>query len=228
MSVKSPSVLAIIPARGGSKGLPAKNLKMLQGKPLLTWTIEAAIGAHCISKVVVSTDDLDIASIAKASGAEVPFIRPGFLSTDNATTADVVSHASSFYKGFDFLIVLQPTSPLRNSLDIDNAFLAMTNVRVSSCVSVNETTESPWLMFQRNSVGSLSKIISDGRQRRQDFPPSFIVNGAIYIVSSRKFQKEKSFFLPDTFGYVMENNRSIDIDTLDDFMKAERLILASA
>ena len=228
MSVDSPSILAVIPARGGSKGLPAKNLKMLQGKPLLKWTIEAAIGAQCISKVVVSTDDLEIANIARDSDAEVPFIRPDFLATDDATTADVVTHASSFYKGFDFLIVLQPTSPLRNALDIDDAFLAMTEAGVSSCISVNEAIESPWLMFQRDPDGFLSKIISDGRQRRQDFPRIFVVNGAIYIISTQEFQKEKSFFLPNTFGYVMENNRSIDIDTLDDFTKAERLILASA
>lgn len=227
MNMFTSSVLAVIPARGGSKGLPGKNLRRLRDKPLINWTIEAALEATCVTRTIVSTDDDEIAQVARDAGAEVPFMRPKEYATDTSTTVDVVAHAISECPGYDIVLVLQPTSPLRTSADIDAAFSAMCVAGASSCISVREVNDSPWLMFRRDSSGTLERLLEcpKGGLRRQDLPTVFAVNGAIYFVSTEAFLRTHQLFLPDTFGFVMPAERSFDIDTLSDFEQVERLLL---
>ena len=138
MSAGSPSVLAVITARGGSKGVPGKNLRPLAGKPLLSWTVEAALCAKCVTRTIVSTDAPEIADVAVKAGAEAPFLRPAELASDTASSADVVVHALEQCPGYDYVLLLQPTSPLRTADDIDAAFARMLAANGNACVSVSE------------------------------------------------------------------------------------------
>ena len=225
------SVLAIIPARGGSKGLPGKNIKMLHNKPLINWTIDAALNAKCISNVVVSTDDDKIASIAIEAGAVVPFKRPDFLATDEATSMDCVKHCIDALKQqgevFDYVIMLQPTSPLRTSADINDAFakyVRSSNHPNETLVSVcSAPTKYNWLMKAEGEyLNFVNKQNTSKLQPRQQLPNLFLPNGAIYIDTVKNLGD--SFYSKNTLFYLMPNERSIDIDTLEDFYQAEKLI----
>lgn len=216
-------VLAVITARGGSKGLPRKNILSLAGRPLIGWTIAAARHAHCVGRVVVSTDDKEIEQVALAEGAEVPFVRPNDLATDQAKSIDVFRHAIEQCPGFEYAILLQPTSPLRTHADIDGAFAQMQASRAPACVSVCEVEESPWLMYRQEKDGCLQRLLPEPATgtRRQDFPPVCRLNGAIYLVRTEWFIATGGFLGPGTVGYFMPSERSIDIDTQADFDSAE-------
>jgi len=225
--VEKNRVLAIIPARGGSKGLPGKNIRLLGDKPLIAWTIQAALGTDCITRTVVTTDCKEIAKVAKKFGADVPFLRPEALGTDSATTADVVYHViNSINENFDIIILLQPTSPYRNEYDIQNAFDIYSSKYVSSVVSVCETDKSPYWCFWRNEDTSITPILSMVEQfsRRQGLPKAYSLNGAIYIVDNKKFIGSQKFIYDDSLSYVMDKKSSIDIDDLMDFKLAELLL----
>ncbi len=219
MNKHNVTVLAIIPARGGSKGILRKNILPIGGKPLIAWTIQAALQASCVSRVVVTTDDHEIAEIAIAAGAEVPFMRPEYLASDTASSADVLAHAIESLPGYDCAVLLQPTSPLRTSNDIDAAFEMWRSIGGSSCVSVSEANESPWLMFGRTPAGQLERLLELPSQdvRRQALPPAFMLNGAIYFINTHDFLRQRRFIDLDTVGYVMPFDRSIDVDTVSDF-----------
>ncbi len=218
----SNKVLAIIPARGGSKGIPRKNMKNLAGKPLISWTIEAAQNARSISRVILSSDDEEIIRFAQGVGCDVPFTRPSWLAEDDTPSIDVVLHAISLLPGYDFVVLLQPTSPLRTSNDIDAAYQMLVRQEASSCVSVCPAKESPYWMYRisggRNVIEPFVK--EDVPTRRQDLPDAYILNGAIYISSVPLLMRERSFIRKDTVGYVMDRRRSIDIDTEEDFQLA--------
>jgi len=223
--------LAIIPARGGSKGLPGKNIRPLDGVPLIGHTIRAVREADSVTRVLVSTDDEEIASVSRELGAEVPFLRPVELSDDKASGVDVCLHALAFAEdelGFqpDFVVLLQPTSPLRNSVDINAAVGLLRESGADSVVSVKPVTEYPQWMKKMDREQRVSPLFDELEitSARQDLEKSYLLNGAIYLSTTASLKKHGSFYGGDTRGYVMPEERSIDIDTLDDFLMAETLV----
>lgn len=224
MSDGSTSVIAVIAARGGSKGLPRKNVLPLGDLPLIAWSIAAARAAKCIDRVIVSTDDLEIAEVAQAAGADVPFLRPPELATDTATSADVLAHALTTVPGFDAAVLLQPTSPFRTALDLDRAFKKWQSSGAASCVSMCHATESPWLMFSRAAGGRIEKLLPTppGGLRRQDLPHAYVLNGAFYFVKNAQFLADRAFVHPDTVGYGMSLEHSLDIDIAADLDMARQ------
>lgn len=222
-------VIAIIPARKGSKRLPNKNILPLHGKPVIAWTIEAALASKYIDEVVVSTDSGTIMNIAKQYGASVPFLRPESLSDDMATTDDVMMHAikSLQLSSSDIVVLLQPTSPLRNSFDIDNALDELKFENVKGVVSVCKCEHSP---LWSNSLGedcSMGNFIKPevASKRSQDLPIYYRLNGAIYAYKVSFFNKhEGRHYSSEVKAYIMPNERSTDIDNEYDFFLSERLI----
>lgn len=227
--ISASGVLAIIPARGGSKGVPRKNVHPLGGLPLITWTVRAALDASCIERVLVSTDDDEIAYSAREAGAEVPFMRPAELASDTATSVDVMAHALDAVRGFGRAVLLQPTSPFRTAADLDAGFALWQGVpSASGCVSVCEAVESPWLMYGRGTDGALARLLPEppGGSRRQDLPKVLVLNGAFYFVDVTRFNLERRFLFADSQGFEMPMDRSLDIDTHEDFEVAERQLAA--
>jgi N-acylneuraminate cytidylyltransferase len=218
--------LGIIPARSGSKGLPNKNIKLLKGKPLLAWTIEEALSSKYLEQVIVSTDSSEIAQIAINYGALVPFLRPKNLATDESPTVDTVLDLIKKLPNYDYVVLLQPTSPLRTIEDIDSAIDIMKTAKAKALVSVCESDESPYWMYKMNANNILSPLVeaTESISRRQDLPKSYTVNGAIYVAHTDYLLKNKSFFGAETLGYVMEKEKSFDIDTADDFKEVEMII----
>ncbi len=217
-SLQSNRVLALITARGGSKGLPRKNVLPAGGKPLIAWTVEAAISAKCVDRVVLSSDDDEIMAAAKAAGCDVPFCRPPYLASDMASSIDVVLHALDQLPRYDYVILLQPTSPLRTAADIDAAFELMLEKSAPSCVSICEADQSPYWMYRLSNDGKLQGLLTtENATRRQDLPPVYILNGAIYIARTEWLRSTKSFLNSATIAYEMPKERSLDIDNADDF-----------
>lgn len=223
--------LFIIPARGGSKRLPRKNVLPLAGKPLITWTIEAALRCGIEGEICVSTDDEETAEIAVKAGASVPFIRPAELSSDQAGSAAVVKHAIDFYshngKTFINLILLQPTSPLRDAADIRGAFDFFRERNAKNVVSVCPMDHSPlWSNVLPDNLSLKGFIKKEVKGRRsQDLPVYYRLNGAIYICDIDRFRKTFSLINEDeAFAYIMSAEHSIDIDTLIDVRLAELIL----
>lgn len=218
-------VLAVITARGGSKGVSRKNVRKLGGLPLIAWTVRAALEAQCVARVVVSTDDHEIGAAAREAGAEVPFMRPAALATDTATSVDVMAHALDRVPGFDRAVLLQPTSPFRTGCDLDEGFALWQSVPGSGgCVSVCEADESPWLMYSTDGTGRLQRLLPlpSAGLRRQDLPKALVLNGAFYFVDVARFRRHGRLVFEDGLGFEMPVDRSLDIDTLSDFESAER------
>ncbi len=229
---KEMNVLAIIPARGGSKGVPRKNIKSLGGKPLLAWTIAAALEAEGISKLIVSTDDREIKEVALKWGAEVPFIRPGELSTDRAKAIPVLQHAVSFLEEqeqtFDSVMMLQPTSPLRLAKDIEASIQMMkADANCSSVISVTGVGEYHPARMKYLEEGVLidpSFCEAYENQPRQELRPMYIRSGAIYLARRSELMEQNSLKGKRSLGYVMPKERSVNIDAPFDFELAEWLI----
>jgi len=224
-------ILALIPARGGSKRLPRKNILPLGNKPLIAWSIEAAKKSKYISDVLVSTDDKEIASIAEEHGAWVPFLRPENLSSDTSGSYGVAEHAVNFCKAinktYDFVLLLQPTSPLRCAEDIDAALNLLKNKSADAVISVCEAEHSP--IWSNTLPDDLNMDQFENEKyrdiRSQDLPSFYRLNGAIYLVKTERLLSEKSFSLcNNTFAYIMKQERSIDIDTKLDFCIAETIL----
>jgi CMP-N,N'-diacetyllegionaminic acid synthase len=208
------SLLALIPARGGSKGIPRKNIRGLCGKPLIAWSIEVAQEAASVDKIVVSTDDKEIAEIALRYGAEVPFLRPPELAQDETPGIDPVLHALDKLPKFDTILVLQPTSPLRTAGDIDGILKMYREHQAPAAVSICESSKHPNWMFYCGEDGTMSPFMDIPiMTRRQDLPTIYTVNGALYLAKTSWLKENKSFFSADTLGYMMPSERSIDIDT---------------
>lgn len=217
--MKQGKVLALIPARGGSKGLPRKNVLEAGGRPLLAWTVDAGLGARCVDRVVLSSDDDEIMAAASSAGCDVPFRRPAELATDQASSMDVVFHALQELSGYDYVVLLQPTSPLRTAKHIDEAFDLMLGRGAPACVSVTEVEQSPYWMYRLSSNDHLISLLSPppGVSRRQDLPSAYTLNGAIYIANVEWLSQSRSFLSPETIGYTMDRSESLDIDDRDDF-----------
>jgi CMP-N,N'-diacetyllegionaminic acid synthase len=211
-------ILAIIPARGGSKGVPRKNLRLVQGVSLLARSIYSAKQSRYIDKVVVSSEDNEIIAAARDAGADVPFVRPMALASDTAAGYEPIVHALEQLPNYDYVIVLQVTSPLRSTADIDGAIEFCLSHDAKSCVSVTEATVSPYWMFNRNEHDELTPLLSaPAPLRRQDLPPTYVLNGAIYIIDTALLLATKSFINKTTLAYVMAQHKSLDIDTEFDF-----------
>ncbi|WP_018417307.1 cytidylyltransferase domain-containing protein [Teredinibacter turnerae] len=217
------SVLALIPARAGSKGLPGKNVRPLAGKPLVCHTIEQALAARCVTTTVLSSDDQSLLNHTNSYAQCKALLRPEALASDESPMTLVAMHALEQFPDYRYLLLLQPTSPLRTSADIDKAFDLLTQNNATSCVSVCTTQESPFWMYLQDEQHRLEPIIgTDTFTRRQDLPKTFRLNGALYLIDTAQFKKAPVFVQPDTLAYEMPVERSIDIDTLDGFTRCEK------
>lgn len=223
------NILAIIPARGGSRGIPRKNVRLLCGKPLIVYTIEAAFSSKLINRVVVSTEDKEIADISKEHGAEV-INRPPELAQDNTPSLPVFQHASKHLEEMEdyrpeIIVILQPTSPLRIAEDIDRAIEEFLDAEYDSVVSVCEVEHTPHWMYTIVEE-RLKPLTANGNNvvRRQDAPKVYRLNGAVYVIGRETIMKENRVLGRNTKAYIMPFERSIDIDTELDFKLAELLM----
>lgn len=223
------SILAVIPARQGSKGLAGKNHRLLCGKPLISWTIEQALACSVITDVVITTDDSEIQDIAHQYASCKVIKRKPELAKDNTPMIDVVLDAISNNTNYKYLALLQPTSPMRSSQDINHAFQTMKKSNSQSCVSVTPVLESPYWMYSIDGQQTLLPIIDQAAIcRRQDLPNTYKLNGAIYIIEVDTLIKHRTFIDHNTTAYVMPPERSVDIDSLTDFERCEKLMLNAA
>lgn len=220
--IKDKTILAIIPARAGSKRVKEKNTRELAGKPLINWTIESAKKSKYIDEIFVSTDSVQIQEIAKSQGVTCDQLRSEKLSSDTAQTRDVIIDLLERKKDFDIVILLQPTSPFRMNEDIDQAIEMYLSHNAKSIVSVCETECHVSWMIQLGENSQMDNIVNNLEQKRsQDLESFHQLNGAIYIMGKKDFLKEKTFYLKEgTYGYKMSRLNSIDIDTEEDFIFA--------
>lgn len=221
--------IAIIPARSGSKGLPDKNIKELNGKPMIAYSIEAAIQSGYFDTVMVSTDSEKYAEIGRTYGAEVPFLRSDFTSSDTASSWDTVQEVLDGYEKmgeiFDTFCLLQPTSPLRTSEDIKGAYQLFKDRADFAVVSVCEAEHSPlWCGHLPNDKEFVGFIDSESMRQRQAVEKFYRLNGAIYIVDIKRFREDRFLYQKGSYAFIMDQNRSVDIDTEIDFKMAEFLM----
>lgn len=236
--------IAIITARSGSKGLPHKNIKMLNGRPLMVWSIKAALDSGMFDTVMVSTDSEEYAKIAREYGAEVPFLRSEQTSADNSNSWDVVAEVLDNYRSlgrkFDSLTLLQPTSPLRTGEDIKAAYTLLEEKNGTAVVSVTECEHSPLLAtafgktgsFSENDRITLMKLYKEKYEqydksayfRRQALPTFYRANGALYIVKVDRFENNHYIYDENCYPYTMQQENSLDIDTELDFVIAEAVM----
>ncbi len=218
-------MIAIIPARGGSKGLPRKNILSINGKPLIAHTIENALKANCIERVIVSTDDEEIASVSLEFGAEVPFLRPAELATDDASAIDVYLHAVSYlsenmHEKIDNFMVLLPTSPLRDSTDIEKSHDLFVIEKAKTLISITEIAKPIEWYLKKNdnnriyNAGFATNSLMDNRQKYEKL---YVPNGAIYILDYKILKDQRTYYTDNTVPYNMPAERSIDIDSRIDF-----------
>jgi N-acylneuraminate cytidylyltransferase len=219
-----PDVFAIIGARGGSKGVPGKNIRVVAGKPLIAWTIAAARGAACVDRVVVSTDDEAIADVARACGAEVPFLRPAELARDDTPGIAPVRHAlETLGVTSPWTLLLQPTSPLRTSADIDSAFGVAAATDADAVLGVAAVRQHAAWQRERDDDGWL-RAIETPPATRQQLPQRFCPNGAIYLCRTVVILEQQSLTPTKTAAYEMPGSRSIDVDLIDDLVMVEALL----
>jgi len=230
-----PDCVAIITARGGSKRLPDKNIKPLGGKPLIAWSVAAALGATSIRRTIVSTDDARIGDAARAAGAEVPFERPAELATDGAGHLEVLRHAIDWLEQDEgrcpeLICLLQPTSPLRLAEDIDGAVAVQLSTGADCVVSMCKVSKHPAIMYQLDASGAAAAFYSgdSGKFRSQDYLDLYYLNGAIYVLRTDAFRARNRVLSDAPQAYVMPAERSVDIDDELDFVVAEALVARTA
>lgn len=218
-------VLAVIPARGGSKGLPGKNIKELQGKPLIAWSIELANQSELIDRVVVSTDDTEIADIAMQAGADVPFMRPSELASDSSPTKDALIHCvENLDEYYNLLVLLQPTSPLR-TMGTMEACIKLSAEFDKTVISVSESKKPVEWMFYRHNEGF--NYVLEGIHkptRRQDCKPVYYVDGCVYCMPVEGMKDSQDIFNEHSLTVVSQEQESVDIDTIEDFRYCEYLL----
>lgn len=229
--MQNSSILTIIPARAGSKRVVNKNIKLLHGKPLIQWTIDAALQVSDLSEIMVSTDSKQISDIAESAGAKVPFIRPKKLAQDTSSSAAVVQHAIEYYRKqdqvFDYVLLLQPTSPLRTALHIQQAIDLCVGKQANGIVSVCKTEHSPLWANTITPDGDMSGFVPKQllNVRSQDLPTYYRLNGAIYLAKVSAFEQENTFLLSEKlFSYHMDSESSVDIDEELDFDLAQLIM----
>lgn len=217
-------ILAVIPARGGSKGLPRKNVLPLAGKPMIAWTIEAAKKSRYIDRLIISTDDDEICRTAKEWGAEVPFVRPKELAEDDTSVYDVLFHAlDSINESFDYIALIQCTSPLRTVEDIDGCIDFCVSRDAPSCAAVVEPAKSPYWMFELQADNKMTPLLRQDEipYRRQDLPITYAISGLMYISKINWFRETRSMLAEGTIGYLTSNDNTCDVDSMIDFKLAE-------
>ncbi len=230
VDVSSADVLGLVPARGGSKGLPGKNTASLAGKPLIVWTLEAALAAACVDDVVVSTDSEHIAEVAAEAGARVPFVRPADLAQDDTPMVDVVLHALDELerrgRTYSAVALLQPTSPLRTARHIDEAAALKSETGSQAVVSVVESEHSPLWSNTLPPDGRMGAFLRPEAvsARRQDLPKHYRLNGAIYLIDTPTLRTERAFVGAFAVAYVMPREASVDVDEELDLAFAEFLL----
>lgn len=207
--------------------MPGKNIRPAGGRPLIAWTIEAALCSRYVDRVVLSSDDEEIIAVAMHHGCDVPFRRPAALATDTASSTEVVLDVLHRVEGYDLFVLLQPTSPLRTTRDIDASIELLDASGADRCVSVVEVQAHPWLVYSRNVSGRLRPFcdIPPGTSlRRQDLPGAWALNGALYVAQVPSFLKDPRFVTEETVAYEMPVERSLDIDTAGDFATLESML----
>jgi CMP-N,N'-diacetyllegionaminic acid synthase len=226
------TVLGIIPARGGSKGVPRKNVRPMLGRPLIAYTIEAALQALSIGRVMVSTDDAEIAAVARRCGAEVPFLRPAEFATDTASSLSVIRHALSWLalnEGYrpEAVVILPPTSPLRTAEDIDGTVDLFRTSHLDSAVTVVPVQDHPYFIFSRSEEGEMAELIRmDEKPLRRQELPEFFTHSQAVIVSRTDYldgcgETDPIFNLHSLAGYPVDRDNAMDIDTPSDFALVE-------
>ncbi|MCR9183530.1 MAG: acylneuraminate cytidylyltransferase family protein [Flavobacteriaceae bacterium] len=226
------NILAIIPARGGSKGIPGKNIKPLGGMPLLHYTVEAARESTMLSRVILSSDDSEIITVARALGLEVPFVRPAHLATDRSGSLEVVQHALTFFKEmgepFDAVCLLQPTTPFREKESIDKAIQQFIEKEYDSLVSVREVPAeyNPHWVFEADEKGCLHIATGEKEliKRRQDLPKAYFRDGSIYLMKSEVILEQNSLYGKAMGFVVSEGKRYVNLDTLEDWEFGEVIL----
>ncbi|KLU62649.1 CMP-N,N'-diacetyllegionaminic acid synthase [Peptococcaceae bacterium CEB3] len=238
-------ILGIIPARGGSKGIPRKNIRLLGGKPLLAWTIEAALAAKCLDRLILTTEDEEIAKVGRKYGCEVPFLRPAELALDTTPGIEPVLHAirwlaerESYHP--DYVLLLQPTSPFRRAEQIRECVARMlcaksgplipTRPQTPPCdalVGVTEPGQPPEWMFRAGEEGFLRPLLpAEGAARRQELPATWVLNGALYLIRTEVLLREHTFMPERVEGFPMDRTSSLDLDTPWDWQMAEYCLKA--
>ena len=225
-------VLGLVPARGGSKGIPRKNIKLLAGKPLLQYTAEAALAASRLSRVVLSTEDREIAELGARCGLDVPFLRPAELASDETPTLPVVQHAllwlEAFGDRYDAVCLLQPTSPLRLPEDIDGCVELLETKDADAVITILKVPAeyNPHWVYFRGDGGllRLSTGEADPIPRRQELPSAFHREGSVYVTRRKVVMEQSSLFGARTAGYLVAADRSVNIDDSKDWQRAEHLL----
>ena len=219
-------ILYLIPARGGSKGIPHKNIKLLDGKPLIQYSIDVARQLAEDNDICVSTDDIEIKTVAENLGLEVPFLRPTYLASDTATTSDVIIHALEFYnnqgKKYDVVVLLQPTSPLRTVQNVKDC-LALYDDTLDMVTTVKESSVSA-VLCRENQNGFLEQVIGENNVRRQDAAKLYEYNGAVYVINSDAIKEKGLGGFTKIKKCVMDEKSSVDIDTMLDWKFVEVLV----
>lgn len=219
------SCIALIPARGGSKGIPRKNIKPFYSKPLIYWSIKIALESKKIDRVIVSTEDEEIADLARSFSAEVPFLRPKRYATDDSSGIEPILHVLEEISNIKDLLLLQPTSPLRRLEDIDGIFNQRYKFNSDSAVSITKSKKPCELFFQLDNNMKLSSSLNNlNIKPRQEYQDQFYLNGSLYLSTKESILKNKSLITSDTVGYIMPEKFSIDIDTPFDWIIAEFLM----
>lgn len=227
--IDNKKILAVIPARGGSKGIPRKNMALLGGKPLIAWTIEQAQASEYIDRLIISSDDDELIKTAQSLGCEVPFKRPAAISADITPGIEPVIHAIKYFKSeYHYTLLLQPTSPFRSKEDIDGSIELCHRARANACVSVVKSDKNPYWMYTISSNGAMKQVVTNGKSytRRQDYPIYYSLNGAIYLANSKWIMRSRTFIYGKTIAFLMPGERSLDIDT-DYDLKIANLIKES-
>lgn len=208
-------VLAIIPARGGSKGVPRKNIREVAGRPLIAWTIEEAKKSKYIDRLILSSEDAEIIQVAQSYGCEVPFVRPAALAQDATPGIDPVLDTMERLPNYAFVVLLQITSPLRSVTDIDGCIEHCVANLANACVSITQVEQSPYWMYTLGNNGMMTALMPTDTTyaRRQDLPSVYTLNGAVYVANCDWLRKHKTFLTPETLGFIMPQERSLDIDT---------------
>lgn len=229
--INQKKILGLVLARAGSQGLKNKNIKLINGEPLIAWTIAAAKKSKYIDDLIISTNSEEIAVIARQYGAEAPFLRPEILATSTASSVDAILHAVDWLEAngrlFDIVVLLEPTSPLRQTEDIDNALDLMSKNNFNSVVSCCRVESlHPSFMFHLGADGCLHSFtgIQPNSLRRQDIEPIYFVEGTIYCSLVSSLRQERGFYHKKTLGYVVPKWKSLEIDDLDDFIMVEALM----
>lgn len=227
---KGKKILAIIPARSGSKGLPQKNIKSLNGKPVIAWSILAAMNSQYLDEVIVSTDCPNIAKISNKYGAKTPFLRPDHLATDTASSSDTILHLLEYQsnkgKHFDYIVLLEPTSPLRETSDIDLAIEQLSSSPAESIVGVSLTEDQhPAFLAKIQPNGFLSQYEDRATDiRRQDIDKVYFHEGTIYISDIKVFLEKRTFYHDKTIAYIVPKYKSFELDDIYDFVMIEAIM----